>query len=593
MKLCLLLAFSFLFSQISFAQTKNRGNLKPLFFQANKNNLQVLPQRFEYSLWDQERFSVGDILIDSTQLTFNLEPSIQKKNSYNIRFTWPAGLIRNGQLTIKDNSGKAIFLTELDKNSVKISRGTPMEGREALRSDIASYIADSVPSDVIETMKYLPFMVFCVYNETDSTRFYLCSKELYITSQDGHAIIKSRNAANKKAQVDVNGARVGDQGVIYLNDEQEFVKFKAITQSGSSLEIETRRNNVDFKDVVENGDKIILTASGAEPTDEKIFKRISASEWQATLTKERPLIYLRGESDIPLRQEFNIQGPLPQEKLRPYTSAKSISKTYASSINLPVLSPQGGSLKKETSDASSQLEGLTKNQYRWTLNDIADGEERHFLNVTSGKDTFVVGYDTNKGNPYMAYLGGRYELPSGLIFASAQIQWWIENFLFIPSTEAHLKWGVSLVQDQHINSKSDYPKIDITTVELLWRAKAGFNMVDETWGLLLPLQILRGEGSSATQYGLGAFWQGLPHQKRWYRFMEWSDVKLQYFFGSSGSDFKVKSAWKMDAGAYKKWNEKYSWLFRYGVSLSQYTYTPSAPKEDIQLDFNAGVTWKF
>lgn len=589
MKCSLLTALALLVSPVCFAQSKS--NLKPLQFQADKNNLQVLPQRFEYSLWDEDRLSVGDVLIDSTQVSFHLEPSKDKKNQYNIRFSWPAGLLKAGDLTIKDNSGKAIFLAPLEKGSVKFSRGRPMEGREHLRSDIASYTA-TIDSKVIDGMRYLPYMVFCIYRETEGTRLYLCSKELYISSQDGQTVVKPRNLNKKTAQVEINGAVVGNQGIIYLNDSTESVNFKAQTQSGSFLEIETRKNDVDFKDVVEEGENIILTASGAEPADEGKVKKISASEWQVVLPKERPIVYLKGDGDIPMRQEFNIRGPLPLEKFRPYVGMKSVTKTYASSLTLQVTSPAEGQVHANNSDSSAKLEPQSGG-FKWSLTGIPSGQDRRYLSVEAGANTFVAGYDTDRGAPYALYLGASYQLPSGLMFVDAGFQWWIENFLFVNSSWSRFHWGLSIDHQQHINDKSDYAKVDLTTFELLWRAQAGFHMVDETWGLSIPVQMVRGDGNSATMFGLGAFWQKQATNRFLKSAMNWWELKAWYFPGSSGSDFKVKNAMRFNAEAYKKFSAKSNWYLKYGLGLSQYKYDPSAPKEDIQLDVNAAAFWKF
>ncbi|MDG0816163.1 hypothetical protein [Bdellovibrio svalbardensis] len=588
MKLFTVLAF--LLPLTALAQQKPKSDLKPLHFQADKNNLQVLPQRFEYSLWDEDRLSVGDILIDSTQVTFSLEPA-EKKNQYRIRFTWPAGLLKEGQLAIKNNTGKAILATELDKETVKISRGTPMEGRENLRSDIASF-STNVDSKIVDDMRYLPFMVFCIYRETEGTRLYLCSKELYLSSQKGQLAVKPRNLNKKEAHVEINGATVGNQGIIYLNDRSEAVNFRGQTQSGSFLEIETRRNDVDFKDVVENGNSLILTASGAEPADEKKVRKISATEWQIALPKERPIVYLKGEGDIPMRQEFNIKGPLPQESFRPYVGAKSASKTYASSLALQVTPPAEGQISPDAQDEKARLE-QQGNGLRWSLTGIPSGEGRRYLNVKAGENNYVVSYDTERGAPYALYLGGRYQLPSGLFSANFGGQWWIENFLAVNSSWSRFHWGLALDHQQHLTSKDDYAKVDLTTLELLWRAKAGFNMVDETWGLSLPIQMVRAESDSATMFGLGAFWQKQPTQRTLARLMSWSEVKLQYFPSSSGSNFKVKSAYRLGADAYKKLSPKANWYLKYGAALSQYKYDPAASKEDLQLDLTAAAHWQF
>ncbi|MGE5086357.1 MAG: hypothetical protein ACM3MG_08675, partial [Bacillota bacterium] len=166
-----------------------QGKPKAMFFQADKNNLQVLPQRFEYTLLDEDRLRIGDILIDSTMVTFHLEAPNEKGAPYRIRFTWPSELLKDGELAIKNNSGKAIFTTKLNKEAVRVSSNPHVED-ETLRANIASLSVGLKDNTLVEDMKYLPFMTFCIYRQSEDTKIYLCSKELYLANQSGQLVIK-------------------------------------------------------------------------------------------------------------------------------------------------------------------------------------------------------------------------------------------------------------------------------------------------------------------------------------------------------------------------------------------------------------------
>lgn len=573
---------------------QNRAKLKPLYFQADKNNLQVLPQRFEYTLLDEDRLKVGDILIDASKVTFQIEPSSQIKGTYNIRFTWPAGLLKEGEISIKNNSGKAVLNSVITPENIKVfQEDAPTSEEEKLRSEIATINFDGISSAIIDDMKYFPFMVFCIYKVSDDTRLYLCSKELYLSSQQGQMVVKPRSAVKKPAQIEINGKIVGNQGIIYLDDKSENVAFKAQTQTGAFLEVETSKKDVDFKDVVisEDGEKIILTASGAEPVDEKKVKKISEQEWQIALPKSRPVLYLKGNGDIPMRQEFYIRGPLPKEKNRPFLSSRSADRTYSSKLSFNGVTPEGTQVKISDKDTQANLEATKKNQFLWTVQDIPAGlENRRYLNISSEGQNFVVGYDMFRGLPFGLGLGAQYLTPSGVAFGTINFDWWVENFLGINANWSRFHWGVSLSRDQHLSESDDVAKVDITTFELLWRNQDGFDLVDETWGLSLPLKMIQGPSASAMAFGVGGFISKKPW--RWFKpVMHWSEIELQYFLGSSGSDFKVKSAYILSAKAYWKVSAKTHWY--YGLNLSDYKYDPPAAKEDLQIGLNGGIYWKF
>nr|BFD67278.1 hypothetical protein HAGR004_23000 [Bdellovibrio sp. HAGR004] len=584
--LCLLSAIP------TWAQNRS-SKLKPLYFQADKNNLQVLPQRFEYTLMDEDRLKVGDILIDTTEVTFQIEPSPAKKGAYRIRFTWPAGLIKEGELAIKNNSGKAIFNAVLNRDNVKISQAETTSEEEGLRSEKADFVAEEVETSLVDDMKYLPFMVFCIYRESDETRLYLCSNELYLSSQQGQMTVKARSSTKKPAQIEINGKVVGNRGIIYLNDRSENVAFRAATRSGAFLEIETRKKDVDFKDAVvsDDGERLILTASGAEPVDEKKVKKISDTEWQIALPKSRPVLFLKGDGDIPMRQEFYIRGQLPREKNRPYLSARSAVRTYSSSLSFNGVAPAGVSVKVPENDKAAQLEMSKKNQFVWTVRDIPAGvENRRYLNVSADGHNFVVGNAVFRGQPFGLGLGGRYQTPSGVAYGTLEFQWWIENFMWINADWSRFHWGMALERQQQLIEKDDFAKADLTTVELLWRAHEGFHLVDASWGLSLPLQMIQAESASATSFGVGAFMVNKPH--RWFRsLMDWSELKLQYYAGSSGSDFKIKSAYSLKAQAYVHLSNQ--WFWRYGLDLNEYKFDPSAAKEEMQIGVGTSLFWKF
>ncbi|MEK2688300.1 hypothetical protein [Bdellovibrio sp. GT3] len=583
--------YSVLFLALIASSISHADARKPMLFQASKNNLQVLPQRFEYTLVDEDRLKVGDILIDSTKVTFDLQAPTKNDAPYKVRFTWPADLLKDGELAIKNNAGKAIFTTRLDQENVKLSKNE--RGEENLRSDLASLTVELKDSKIVEDMKYLPFMTFCIYRQGEDTQTYLCSKELYLTSAKGQLEVLPRSSSKKAAQVEINGKVVGNQGIIYLNDRSESVSFKALTQSGAFLEIETRMNEVDFKDAVqtENGQRIVITAAGADPADGSKARRLSDGSWQTVLNKERPIIYLKGDGDIPMRQEFYVRGAIPPATIRPSLASASVTKTYSSNVQLEGAVPAGVTVSGDGSDKDAlfQSEG---SKFRWNLSNLPAGKStRHYLQVQSGENAFMAGFDIERGNPFSGWLGARYQTPSGIAFGTLGFEWWFENFLGINSSATRLHWGLAISRDQHLTTNADYPEVDLTTAELFWRATPGFHLIDETWGLSIPMQMVQGKDGSSMAYGLGVFVQNKPTAAWLKKAMEWSELKLQYYLSGSGSDFKVSSAYRVEGNGY--YPIKKDFYLKYGLGLTDYKYDPAAPKEEMQIELNGMAFWKF
>ena len=77
----------------------------PVYFLPEKNNLQILPQKFEYNLLNASTIKIGDIVIDSNNLSLALS---QERGRYSFTFNWPAGLFEHAELVLFNNYGKAI-----------------------------------------------------------------------------------------------------------------------------------------------------------------------------------------------------------------------------------------------------------------------------------------------------------------------------------------------------------------------------------------------------------------------------------------------------------------------------------------------------
>lgn len=562
----------------------------PLFFPAEKNNLQILPQKFEYALMDENTTRIGDILIDATRLNFQILPT--KDGKYRLRFTWPAGLLIEGHIILKDSTGKAIVAEEINPKNVKIRKGAKADGSEKLRSEIAEFISAPLLPSVIEDMKFVPFMTFCVYRESLATRIFLCSKELYLAAQadpKARPAVKYRASQKKTAAVEINRQKVGERGLIFLNDPKENLVFKSFSQSGSTLQIETRRRKIDFKDVVSTKDSILIRMAGTDPVDETSARKLGDKDWELKIPKSRPIIYLKGDGDIPMRQEFLVKGTLPRRKDRPVLTHSPSSRTYSSSFEVTGEIPAQSTV--EALDKESHVRMIDGTHFEWSSHSLPPNTTtRRYLAINREGHKQVVGYDVLRGLPFEFSAGASVLMPSALFYGRLGFQWWLDNFLGIDSAATHLHWGLNLEQVQHLTTKADRVKLDLTNLELLYRFESGFHLQDPTWGLLLPVQMAKTDGGSATLFGLGLFGirQAPDSVQSW---LSWYTVKLRYYLSSSGADVKVKQAYQFDLKTYTPMSENF--FITGGLGLSLYKFDPAAVKEDNQFQLEAGVAYRF
>ncbi len=571
------------FIALSLSAHAEPKNSRAIVFQADKNGAQVLPQKFEYTLLDSEKIRIGDILIDSSTFNFQLI-RIGSDEKYRIKFNWPAAMLKQGELILMNNNGKALWKKTITEKQIKIS---PMNSEfPHLRAELAEFNSETVEPEVLNTMKSLPFINFCISTSSDNTKIYLCSRELYISSAEKEIVVKDRLSTEKKASVEINGKGVGPQGIIVLNDNNKNILFRSTAESGAYLEIETRRKEVDFKDLVlsENGETLVLTASGTEPADSSKVKTLGENLWQIEIPANRPIVYLKGGGGIPMRQEFFIRGDVPKENLRPQLEGAIPDKTFSSSITLKGTIPSGSRLR--SLNTKDSLKGKAGNSFTWELRDLPQGiNSSHYLNVSANSKNYVARYDIYRGSPYVFQAGLQYQSPSGVAIGDLKFQWWLEKFI------SDFKWGVELDENIHLTSKIGFPQYDETRFELLYRFKPGLPLQESIWGLGLPVASIKGPNTASTAFGL-SFW-GLQTSPEYFpRWIQWYQPKLTYLMANGGdSNFKLLNWIELETLFYTPISQK-SWL-TYGPHYRILTWDPAPTEPTSQIVLDVGYLINF
>lgn len=569
--------------------TQSHANDKPipLVFQADKNNIQVLPQRFEYTLLDEHRLKIGDIIIDSETFGFQ----ISNTKGFSIKFAWPAGLMTSGNIVIKDNSGKALFSTIIDPKDLSIK--TMKSNEDEIRRERAEYIVRDLPAQLFEDMKYVPFMSFCIFRESRGTRLHLCSQELYVSSQEGKTRIKARTSTKKTAFVEINGKVVGRQGIIFLNDAEEDIYFRSLSESGATLEIETRMKPVDFLDVTSSEDdkEILITARGAEPVNSRSAKLLPNGDWQIRLNPQRPILYLKGEGDIPMRQEFFIKGSLPKENGRPFISPRSQTRTYGSNLTYTGITRGGWS--PSSFDELSQVEKdpRKENQFKWNIREIPSGvPTRRFIKVTQADKEYVAGYDIFRGRPYSLQGQLGYNTPSGIADALVAAQMWFENFLAMESNLFKFRWGTQLEWSQQLNAESGADPLQSVGLSLLYRLTPGFQLVEPSSTVGIHMRQMTMGSTQLSSFALSYQHQHkFPNESYFKDWMDWWIQEVRYTLPAQSGLVKLKTNYELST---KALNEISNGLyFESGLRYSMLEFEGTKGEGQIGIFF--GTQWIF
>jgi hypothetical protein len=521
----LLFMVSTSFSSILLAQI-------PLNFPAEFNSIQILPQKFEYTLLDSSSIKLGDIIIDSKTLNLNLELNPNNFNEGRFLFSWPAGLLKEGELLIFNNNGKSIFSRDISKEKIKIVSGEK-NSNSLIRNEISLFTTEYLDEELIEEIKYLPFFKFCVVKKERITKIELCSSELYVSTENDKLRIKERKTnPQNEAKVIINGKEAGDQGIVFLNAENENLNFKAQSESGALLEIVTRLQQIHFNDVIitSNRNFIKLKASGSFPVNETGVKRLGPDSWEITLPIEFPVFYVQGEGGIPMRQEFNIKGPLPHEKLRSYAVGSPKTKTYSSEATIEGRLPKGAIIKSK--EDTSEVSLKNKQNFLWTLKKLNPSSWNHRnLTVLSGESEATIGYDIFRGYRNDFLIKSELLTPINLINLSMEFSSWLNDL----SSGLSLKYLTAISKPPNITK---YSNIDFSYI---FRPSKGINFIDPSFFLGFSYKILQLNDSSFSLPGV------LLGDKRkptsyWYSMIaDWYQWKLEYFIGQKVNSIDLKS----------------------------------------------------
>lgn len=532
---------------------------------------------------------LGDILINLTQTQFEVVLDDKNPKKFYLTFSWPYGLFPEGHIFLFNNYGKSLWNAKIDTKNVNV---VPSENSEksSLRTEIALMTTTAIDIKVLNEMKVLPFLKFCVLKNEDNSRLQLCSQEFYFSGKKDELRLKTREQSQKKAQVIINDQAIaGDQAIIFLNDPTQTLSLKAISENGASLEFETRMSPVDFQDVFlsEDKQKLHLRAEGAVPVIQDQVEFIGDKVWKLQLPAADPVLYLKGAGGVPLRQEFYLRGNVPQEKLRPYAQSPLQRRTYSDQIVIQAHAAEG--TKPVIKDKNSGLKTLPDGYFQWLLKnlDVEDSNKR-YMSFKSADTEFAVVHKIKRGRPFQAKVLAIAESPSSLLRGQFYFDWWWEHFLGLNTDSQLFHWGLQIEQDIQISRKDDLLDYSIARASLMYRFSKGFHFIDSSWGLKIPFQNLKTNTTSYNSFGLGFFYSGDAIKNSW---IHWTQFDFNYFMESKSSDGNLRSFYDASILAFIKWDEAFS--FAYGLELSQADFEASSDSSRMQLQGKLGFTAQF
>lgn len=545
-----------------------------LFFPIDKNNIQILPQRFEYELIDKDQFRVGNAYFDARHFRFQVK---RKGGEYSFTVQWPAALLSGGEISIRDNIGKAIWIQPIDRSMIKFQRSVSENGTPVV---LARLEGQAFPAKTFSALRFVPYFRTCIQKADPPTRVSLCSKDFFMRRTKKKTEILTRDSLSKETFVNINGNNVDPRGLVFLQGYSDPISLRVLLLSGATIDIDTRMKKVDFRDlsVSENGESLMIWAAGAEPTAGQKVRRMEDGSWKTVINLDRPTIYLKGDGDIPMRQEFIVQGDLRDQTLSLESLHEIPSKTYSSPLTVALKKNPQLSLVAEMDSEIEERDGETVN---WRLLNLTDWtKNRRLLKVVSGERHFTAAWDVEKFPPWHFRIGAYYPVAGDLMFRR-----WFNNF------RLGLGFEYRYIQD---NYRSDDKSSSRLRVPIFWTMKPMIQFQETGWGLqVIPEQRQFGK-EAASGVALGAFsYRKVP--EGWY-LGEWNLSELEVFTFSVGSEVKYENAFALRSHFYYRITQSQFWYWglEYGQGrLSATAGGVSATATVGRADFTAGFSYLF
>jgi hypothetical protein len=527
----------------------------PVFFPPEKNSVRILPQKFEYSLIDQDHIRVGDVIVDANSTTINLK---SEDNNFKFAFSWPAGLLNKGTVLVKSQTGKTIFKENINSKNIKIVN--PQNHQEGIRDELAVVEFNEIKPDLIEDLKYMPFFNFCIFREDSNANVNLCSRDLYLSYAEETLKIKPRDTErqDKPAYVEINNKRVTEHGLIFLYNKTENISFKAQASSGTYLEISTLKEDLEFIDIVQGKsfDKAIIQAQGPEPLGQhQIIENSSSATtgWRAVVDVERPFLYIRALGDIPLRQDMLIKEKLPQEKYRPLLK-KTILRTYnAESVFYGQLKPNTSLNNIEDNSISETT--ASSDEFKWTVSQLEKRTlNKRYLTLTTSDGPFVIMQDIYRGASNDLSLEFSQGSSSSSKISGKLGKWWS------PRMGSYFTLGSLSMKDSDTQTSSN---ISVFNLDFLYRFVHGLHNDTPSSGLTLSYLNYKFQDFNLPFLGFGLF-SSRKSNIKWLGEWQWLDIHLYPFCSdsiykkSSFLELKFTPKYFLSPTVYAQWGLGYN-----------------------------------
>lgn len=363
-------------------------------FPPERNNGKILPQSFDYEILPLNQVRVGNLLFDAG--SFQLNPSVQGASIvFNLR--WPAGLLKQGVLQLRQRSGKVFAEKKFMAANLVLIPVPRVSGTvtENLKSEIASDRFTFRGEKILKELQNLTRL--CMLQSFGASSSEICSPLFRVLN----GRIQQQKASKADPLIEVDSQKVGSPGQIFLQVGEKPLEFKVGLSSGAQILIRVRAQPIQIGILESIPDRKMFRVRGnsIELSDDRIITESGPNYWIAEVPFERAQFFFLGESGIPLKQEISYFGQDVSNWPRIRLSQESPGQSFLRDFSLIIQAEEPVSI--QTLSAKNRITPKAS-RFLWQIEDLEKGERRRIpLQIKKADRTYVGVYEIERGRRWI------------------------------------------------------------------------------------------------------------------------------------------------------------------------------------------------
>jgi hypothetical protein len=482
-----------------------------------------------------------------------------------IRFTWPKGVLSDGDFIALDSAKK--FLFKFKSNDIKLNS----------KSGLYQSHLDFDTED-FKVLRTIPFFSLCIQKIVTEGTLRICTQEYFVKSLGKTVKLQSRSEIQTNPSVEINGNVAGPQGEILLSAENS-INLKFLSTQKSFIELDLVAPKFDILEVTAlDSENYKVKARGSLPVNTKVdFIDKNTSTWSTSVPKAAASLYIRSSFGLNYKTglpKLNSQGAFTAPKVI-ILSGSSYTTTSSTEIVFKLDEKYSVSLNDSKNQTLNKKNGV----WYWKINNPSAGLNNFDIKFSDENEDWTAAIQIEKLKKHHASI--LIGVPPWLQ-ADYRIDW-------------NDRWASSLQAQKQLTKQATNPLDQQIIIDTKFKFYSSYFMTHPTVaaGLYLSLSNYLYEGSSYNSQVMGlSIDSQLRNNLLLTEALPWFKTILIFPLTNTG-DLKIKNSLQLQATLSTSNKVGLNYEFGLKTQIAQYELTDVPSKQISNLVLVGGLSQSF